>query len=102
MTTSEYQKTFIERIHDQGISGREPGPVHRLERRIEGISRRMLTLNLRKLEREGLLVRTVYSTVPPKVEYTRTPMGEALHKTLSALVDWARRHSSDIARARLL
>ncbi|NED88096.1 helix-turn-helix transcriptional regulator, partial [Streptomyces sp. SID11233] len=51
------------------------GPVRftALERDIDGISRRMLTLNLRKLEREGLLVRTVYPTVPPRVEYACTP-----------------------------
>jgi DNA-binding HxlR family transcriptional regulator len=51
------------------------GPIRftELERAIEGISRRMLTLNLRKLERDGLLIRTVYPTVPPKVEYRLTP-----------------------------
>ncbi|MBF9066867.1 winged helix-turn-helix transcriptional regulator [Streptacidiphilus fuscans] len=77
------------------------GPVRftELERRVEGISRRMLTLNLRKLEREGLLERTVYPTVPPKVEYTCTPMAMELHETLMTLVDWAKRHSADIARA---
>ncbi|MFK0152845.1 winged helix-turn-helix transcriptional regulator [Streptomyces sp. NPDC090499] len=77
------------------------GPVRftELERGIDGISRRMLTLNLRKLEREGLLVRTVYPTVPPKVEYECTEMALELYGTLLALVDWARRHSGDIARA---
>jgi DNA-binding HxlR family transcriptional regulator len=77
------------------------GPVRfsELERGIEGISRRMLTLNLRKLEREGLLVRTVYPTVPPKVEYTCTPMALELYETLLSLVGWARRHSADIACA---
>ncbi|WP_250562304.1 winged helix-turn-helix transcriptional regulator [Sphaerisporangium fuscum] len=77
------------------------GPVRfsELERGITGISRRMLTLNLRKLEREGLLVRTVYPTVPPKVEYTCTEMALELCETLFALVDWAKRRSADIARA---
>jgi DNA-binding HxlR family transcriptional regulator len=77
------------------------GPVRftELERSIEGISRRMLTLNLRKLEREGLLVRTVYPTVPPKVEYECTEMALELNETLLSLVGWARRHSGDIARA---
>jgi DNA-binding HxlR family transcriptional regulator len=77
------------------------GPVRftELERTIEGISRRMLTLNLRKLEREGLLIRTVYPTVPPKVEYECTEMALELYGTLLSLVDWARRHSGDIARA---
>ncbi|MFF9315017.1 winged helix-turn-helix transcriptional regulator [Streptomyces sp. NPDC014748] len=77
------------------------GPVRfsELERSIEGVSRRMLTLNLRKLEREGLLKRTVYPTVPPKVEYECTEMALELHDTLLSLVDWATRHSHDIARA---
>jgi DNA-binding HxlR family transcriptional regulator len=78
------------------------GPVRftELERAITGISRRMLTLNLRKLERDGLLVRTVYPTVPPKVDYRLTPMAHELHATLTGLVGWAERHRGDIARAR--
>ncbi|WP_203593957.1 helix-turn-helix domain-containing protein [Streptomyces sp. SID9124] len=78
------------------------GPVRftELERAITGISRRMLTLNLRKLERDGLLVRTVYPTVPPKVEYGLTPMARELHATLAGLVGWAERHRADITAAR--
>jgi len=78
------------------------GPVRftELERAIAGISRRMLTLNLRKLERDGLLIRTVYPTVPPKVEYSLTPMAQELHATLTGLVGWAERHRADITDAR--
>lgn len=78
------------------------GPVRfsELERFIQGISRRMLTLTLRNLERDGLLVRTVYPTVPPKVEYTATDMARELHASLSGLTDWAERHRADIATAR--
>ncbi len=78
------------------------GPIRftELERSIEGISRRMLTLNLRRLERDGLLVRTVYPTVPPKVEYTLTPMARELYSCLSGLLDWAQRHRSAISAAR--
>ncbi|MFJ7628219.1 winged helix-turn-helix transcriptional regulator [Streptomyces sp. NPDC097595] len=78
------------------------GPVRftELERTITGISRRMLTLNLRKLERDGLLIRTVYPTVPPKVEYSLTPMARELHATLTGLVGWAERHRADITAAR--
>ncbi|MGW5647889.1 winged helix-turn-helix transcriptional regulator [Saccharopolyspora sp. NPDC003752] len=78
------------------------GPVRftELERSIQGISRRMLTLNLRKLERDGLLVRTVHPTVPPKVEYELTPMARELHETLAGLVGWAERHRPGIVRAR--
>lgn len=79
------------------------GPVRftELERTVAGISRRMLTLNLRRLERDGLLVRTVYPTVPPKVEYRLTPMARELHASLLGLVDWAGRHRGDIAASRL-
>ena len=78
------------------------GPVRfsELERFIQGISRRMLTLTLRNLERDGLLVRTVYPTVPPKVEYTATDMARELHASLAGLIDWAERHRADIAAAR--
>jgi DNA-binding HxlR family transcriptional regulator len=78
------------------------GPVRfsQLERIVEGISRRMLTLTLRNLERDGLLVRTVYPTVPPKVEYTATEIARELHDSLATLVGWAERHRADIAAAR--
>ncbi|MEU3415219.1 MULTISPECIES: winged helix-turn-helix transcriptional regulator [unclassified Streptomyces] len=78
------------------------GPLRftEIERAVSGISRRMLTLNLRRLERDGLLVRTVYPTVPPKVEYDLTPMARELYASLTGLVDWAERHRSAIARAR--
>ncbi|MBX6357034.1 MAG: helix-turn-helix transcriptional regulator [Micromonosporaceae bacterium] len=78
------------------------GPVRftELERAVEGISRRMLTLTLRNLERDGLLTRTVYPTVPPKVEYTATPMARELYDSLVTLTSWAQRHRADIAAAR--
>jgi DNA-binding HxlR family transcriptional regulator len=78
------------------------GPVRfsQLERLIQGISRRMLTLTLRNLERDGLLVRTVYPTVPPRVEYTATEMARELRASLAGLTDWAERHRADIAAAR--
>jgi len=78
------------------------GPVRfsQLERMVEGIRRRMLTLTLRNLERDGLLIRTVYPTVPPRVEYTATEMARELHDSLATLVGWAERHRTDIAAAR--
>jgi DNA-binding HxlR family transcriptional regulator len=80
------------------------GPIRftELERIIPGISRRMLTLNLRNLERDGLLVRTVYPTVPPKVEYTATPMALELRGTLNELTLWAERHRSAVHEARVV
>lgn len=78
------------------------GPVRftQLEHAIHGISRRMLTLTLRNLERDGLLVRKVYATVPPKVEYTATTMASELHDSLVGLTEWAQRHRGTIAAAR--
>jgi DNA-binding HxlR family transcriptional regulator len=78
------------------------GPVRftELERSIEGVSRRMLTLTLRNLERDGLITRKVYPTVPPKVEYTATGMALELFESLCALTEWAARHRTTIAAAR--
>ena len=79
------------------------GPIRftELERQVEGISRRMLTLTLRNLERDGLLHRHVYPTVPPKVEYTATPMALELYESLVALTEWAERHRESISSARI-
>ncbi len=84
------------------ISAAAEGPIRftELERRVEGISRRMLTLNLRKLERDGLLVRTVYPTVPPRVEYEVTEIARELHDTFRLLIDWAKRNGAAISEAR--
>lgn len=79
---------------------RRPVRFTELERTISGISRRMLTLTLRNLERDGLLTRTVHPTVPPKVEYAATPMALELHDALFTLTSWAERHRDDIATAR--
>jgi DNA-binding HxlR family transcriptional regulator len=78
------------------------GPIRftELERAVKGISRRMLTLTLRNLERDGLLTRTVYPTVPPKVEYTATPMARELYESLVTLTAWADRHRGAITEAR--
>ncbi|MYV52207.1 helix-turn-helix domain-containing protein [Streptomyces sp. SID3212] len=71
-----------------------------LRREIDGISQRMLTVTLRQLERDGLVERTVYAVVPPRVEYELTPLGRTLHTTISALVTWTEQHQPEIAAAR--
>jgi DNA-binding HxlR family transcriptional regulator len=71
-----------------------------LRRAIDGISQRMLTLTLRQLERDGLVLRTVHATVPPRVDYALTPLGESVLEPLMALMGWAQRHGTDIAEAR--
>ncbi|QYG91683.1 helix-turn-helix transcriptional regulator [Iamia sp. SCSIO 61187] len=71
-----------------------------LQRRIDGVSQRMLTVTLRHLERDGLVHRTVHPVVPPRVEYTLTPLGASLRETIQALVVWTETHQNDIASAR--
>jgi DNA-binding HxlR family transcriptional regulator len=71
-----------------------------LRRSIGGISQRMLTLTLRGLERDGLVTRTVFPTIPPRVDYALTPLGRDLLEPVSALGEWATRNQAKIARAR--
>jgi DNA-binding HxlR family transcriptional regulator len=71
-----------------------------LKRAIGGISQRMLTLSLRGLERDGLVKRTVFPVVPPRVEYELTPLGRSLHAPANALGEWARSHLVEIDAAR--
>ena len=71
-----------------------------LLRSIEGISKRMLTTTLRQLERDGIVERTVYPTVPPKVEYNLTSVGNSLHETVQALVLWTEANQAKIEEAR--
>jgi DNA-binding HxlR family transcriptional regulator len=59
-----------------------------LRRRLSGITQRMLTKQLRELEEVGLIVRTVYAEVPPKVEYTLSPRGESMKPVIQALQAW--------------
>ncbi|HOQ22134.1 winged helix-turn-helix transcriptional regulator [Microbacterium paulum] len=67
---------------------------------IPGISQRMLTLTVRQLERDGIVTRTVYPEVPPRVEYELTDLGETLFVPARAIADWAVTHHDEIERAR--
>ena len=71
-----------------------------LRRSIDGISQRMLTVTLRNLERDGLVSRTVYPVVPPRVDYALTPLGRTLRDIIGPLMAWADEHTGDIDRAR--
>src|SRR6266699_5499364 len=71
-----------------------------LKRSIPGISQRMLTATLRRLERDGLLTRQVYAEVPPRVEYALTPLGRGLTEPVLGLVAWLQTHWSTIRAAR--
>ena len=76
------------------ISTLGEGPMRfgELRKALGSISKRMLTLSLRALERDGLLTRTVFPTVPPRVEYELTVLGRSLLKPVNELVQWARRN----------
>jgi DNA-binding HxlR family transcriptional regulator len=80
--------------------GDGPKRFNALKRAIGGISQRMLTLTLRGLERDGLVTRTVFPTIPPRVDYALTPLGRDLLQPVSALGAWAIRNQAKIARAR--
>jgi DNA-binding HxlR family transcriptional regulator len=71
-----------------------------LRNEIEGISQKMLTQTLRGLERDGVVRRTVYPSVPPKVEYVLTPLGRSLTSVVDGIRLWAYAHMDDIEAAR--
>lgn len=82
------------------LLGQGPQRFTQLRRDIDGISQRMLTLTLRRLERDGLVRRTVHPVVPPRVDYELTPLGTTLLDAVAPLVAWTRQHRHEIAEAR--
>jgi DNA-binding HxlR family transcriptional regulator len=90
-------KWSVQILHELGAG---PRRFTELERAVRGVSRRMLTVALRNLERNGLVSRTVYPEVPPRVVYTRTPLTKGLGEPLEALAAWARHRRPDIIAAR--
>src|SRR6188474_2850604 len=71
-----------------------------LRKEVDGISQRMLTVTLRGLERDGLVARTVYPEIPPRVEYALTPLGCTLIEPLVALADWGAKNQVAVEKAR--
>jgi DNA-binding HxlR family transcriptional regulator len=71
-----------------------------LQRKIGGVSQKMLTQTLRGLERDGLVARRVYPVVPPKVEYSLTPLGRTLTGPLRVICEWAEEHLPELERIR--
>jgi DNA-binding HxlR family transcriptional regulator len=67
---------------------------------VDGISQKMLTQTLRGLERDGLVHRHVYATIPPKVEYQLTPLGQSLEDAIATVRRWAYTHMDEITAAR--
>lgn len=80
---------------------RGPQRFSQLTRDIPGISKRVLTVTLRGLERDGLLTRTVHNVMPPHVSYELTPMGNGLVDAMAPWRDWKMSHLPRIAQARL-
>src|SRR6266478_4429733 len=78
------------------------GPIRysEIRHRIEGISQRMLTLTLKGLEQDGLVSRTAYPTIPPRVDYELTDLGQKLTVPLRSIYDWARKHRPAMEAAR--
>jgi DNA-binding HxlR family transcriptional regulator len=97
---------ILDRIGDKwtvmvvGLLSKGPIRFNAMQRAISGVSHRMLTLTLRGLERDGMVLRTVYPTVPPKVEYALTDLGRLLIEPLLALALWADRNRPTIEAAR--
>jgi DNA-binding HxlR family transcriptional regulator len=77
-----------------------PRRFSELHRGIEGITGRMLTVTLRGLERDGIVTRTVHASVPPRVDYELTALGQTLLETIGQLVSWADEHLGEIEAAR--
>lgn len=95
----------LDRIADKWtvlIVGRLAMGTHRfgeLRRNIDGISPKVLTQKLRELERDGIITRTIYASVPPKVEYRLTPLGQTLIGLLDAVRLWAETHIEAVLEA---
>ncbi|MGW0203402.1 winged helix-turn-helix transcriptional regulator [Nonomuraea sp. NPDC003201] len=100
-------RDILDRVGDKwsvlvmDLLGGGPKRYSELQRAIEGISQRMLTLTLRSLERDGLVERTVTPTSPPRVDYDLTPVGRTLSSQVAGLIEWAEQHREYVAAARL-
>jgi DNA-binding HxlR family transcriptional regulator len=82
------------------LLGHEGMRFNELKRAIDGISQRMLTATVRGLERDGLVVRTVFPTNPPRVSYDLTALGRTLLRPVTVLATWAQGHRAEVQRAR--
>jgi|SRR5437763_12330998 len=85
----------IHLLHDAGTLR-----FNELRSQVAGISQRMLTVTLRGLERDGLVIRKVYPEVPPRVEYSLTPLGKTLRQLVRGLVQWSETHLTEVDAAR--
>jgi DNA-binding HxlR family transcriptional regulator len=104
--TIEIVRDVLARVGDKWtlltITALASGPLRftAVHEQVVGVSQRMLSQTLRALTRDGLVTRTAYPEVPPRVEYALTPLGRSLSEAVDGLVQWARDHQSDIVRNR--
>ncbi len=82
------------------LLGDGPRRFNDIKRSVDGISQRMLTLTLRGLERDGMVTRTIFPTIPPRVDYELTPLGHSSREPVRVLVDWILTHLPEIEAAR--
>lgn len=78
----------------------EPRRTGELRRELDGVSEKVLIQQLRELERDGIVTRTVHDQVPPKVVYSLTPRGVALDHALASLGEWGEEHRAEISAIR--
>ncbi|GAB3562420.1 winged helix-turn-helix transcriptional regulator [Spelaeicoccus albus] len=103
---SAFIREVLDRIGDKWtmltIATLSAGPLRYsdLQASIRGISQRMLTQTLKQLERDGLITRTAYAEVPPRVEYALTDLGRSLIEAVTAMTRWAAAHHTEIAANR--
>ncbi|WP_108249218.1 winged helix-turn-helix transcriptional regulator [Planctomonas deserti] len=99
-------RAMLDRIGDRWtvlvVGALASGPLRfgQLATRVDGVSQKMLTQTLRGLERDGLVTRTVFPQIPPRVEYELTETGRTLQEPLNALEEWASAHMADVLRSR--
>ena len=97
---------ILQRVGDKwtvlvvGKLGRGPMRFNELRTAVGGISQKMLTTTLRGLERDGFVTRTVFPTIPPRVDYELTELGRELLVPVNALGDWARNNKARVDEAR--
>ncbi|OLL99285.1 putative Redox-sensing transcriptional regulator QorR [Pseudonocardia sp. Ae406_Ps2] len=98
----DFIRQTLDRVGDKWslliIAVLQSGPLRYtdLQRQVPGISQRMLTLTLRQLHQDGLITRTAYAEVPPRVEYALAPLGHGLHEIVTSLIGWAADHHDEI------
>ncbi|WP_157224298.1 winged helix-turn-helix transcriptional regulator [Nocardia paucivorans] len=84
------------KLHLMWVLGEGPQRFGQIRRILDGVSEKVLTENLRQLEAAGIISRTVYPEVPPRVEYSLTPLGEELRVALRPLEEWGERHRDEL------